>query len=69
MGRVGYDVSWIEEILSTNSNCTKSKNHDDICNKNYHNISDEVGVQEILSINLKAFINNYDIGRVGYKVT
>lgn len=53
----------------TNPNCTKSESHDDICSKNYYNIIDEVGIQKLLLDNSKGFINNYDIGRVGDKIT
>lgn len=58
-----------KEMPSTNSNYTKSKSSGDICSKNYHNMSDEVGMQELLSDDSKAPNKNCDIGRVGNEMT
>ncbi len=62
-------VSWIEKIPPTNPNRTKNKSHDDIYSKNYRNISDRVGVQQLLSDDSKGSIDNCNIGRVGDEVT
>ena len=48
----------------TDSDGTKSESHGEICSKNHHNISDGVGVQELLLGNSTGFIDNCDIGRV-----
>ncbi len=53
----------------TDPDRTESESHDDICSKNYCDISDRVGVQEPMSDNLKGPIDNSDIGRVGDEVT
>lgn len=50
-------MSWTEEILPINTNCTKKKSYGNICSKYYHNISDEVDIQQLLSDDLKVFIN------------
>lgn len=39
--RVDNEETWIEEISSTNLDCTEYKSHDDNCNSNYYN--DRVG--------------------------
>ncbi len=51
IGRVGDKVTWIEEILLTNPNCTKSKSYDDNCDSNYN--GDKVGGEEQRSDDLK----------------
>ncbi len=48
---------------------TESESHGDICSKNHHDISDGVGVQQLLSNDLKGPIDNCDIGRVRDEVT
>ncbi len=48
---------------------TTSETHSDICSKNYCDISDGVGVQQLLSDDSNGSIDNCDIGRVGDKVT
>ncbi len=53
----------------TDPNRTESESHGDICKKNYRNISDRVGVQELLSDDSKSLINNCDIGKVGDEMT
>ena len=53
----------------TNRDHTKNKSYDDICSKNYHNISGGVGIQQILSGDSKSFLNNDDINRVGDEMT
>ena len=62
-------MSWIKKIPSTDPDCTKSKSNGDICSKNYYNISDKVGVLELLLDNSKGLIDNCDIGKVGDKVS
>lgn len=42
------EVSWIEEMPPTDSNCTKSKNHSNIFIKNRRNISNRMSVPESL---------------------
>ncbi len=69
MGREDNEVSWTEEMSPSNPNRTKSESHGDICSKNHHDISDGVGVQQLLSDDSKSLINNCDIGRVGDEVT
>ncbi len=69
MGREGNEVSWIEEMPPSDPDRTESESHGDICSKNYRNISDGVGVQQLLSDDSKSPIDNYDIGRVGDEVT
>ncbi len=69
IGKEGNKVSLIEEMPPTDRDHTKSENHSDICSKNYRDISDRVGVQQLLSDDSKGSINNYDIGRVGDEVT
>lgn len=56
-------------MLPTNPDYIESKSHSNICNKNYRNISDGVGIQELLSNNSKSPIDNYNIGRVGDEMT
>ncbi len=56
-------------MLPTDSDRTKSKSYGDICSKNHHNISDRVGIQELLLDDSKDLINNRDIGRVDNEVT
>ena len=53
----------------TDFNYTKSKSHGNICSKNYHNINNRVGIQELLSDDSKVPINNCNIGKVGDEVT
>lgn len=65
MGRVGN----AKEMPPTDLNRTESKSYDNICSKNHYNKSDGIGVQELLLDNSKGYINNYDIGKVGDKVT
>ncbi len=48
---------------------TGSESHGDICSKNYRDIIDRVGVQQLLSDDSKSPIDNCDIGRVGDEVT
>ncbi len=67
--REGNKVSWTEEMLSTDPNCIESESHGDICSKNPRNISDGVGVQQLLLDDSKGPIENCDISRVGDKMT
>ncbi len=69
MGREGNEVSWTEEMPPSNLDHTESKSHGYICSKNHRDISDRVGVQQLLSDNSKSLIDNCDIGRVGDEVT
>ncbi len=69
MDKEDNEVSWTKEMPPSDPNHIKSKSHDDICSKNHHDISDEVGVQQLLSDNLKNPINNCDIGKVRDEVT
>ncbi len=69
MSRDGNKVSWTEEMPPTDPNHTRSKSHGDICSKNHRDINDGVGVQQLLSDNLKDPINNFDIGKVFDEVT
>lgn len=43
--KVDYEVTWTEKMLPTDSDCTKSKSHDDNCDKSNHD-GDRVGVEE-----------------------
>ncbi len=67
--REGNEVSWTEEMPLSDPDRTESESHDDICSKNHRDISDGVGVQQLLSDNSKGLIDNCDIGRVGDEVT
>lgn len=58
-----------EEMPPINLDCTKSKSHGDICSKNHLDISDGVGVQELLLDNSISLIDTCDMGRVGDEVT
>ncbi len=69
MGREGNEVSWTEEMSQTNPDRNKSESHSNICSKNHRDISDRVGIQQLLSDNSKSPINNCDICRVGDEVT
>ncbi len=69
IGREGNEVSWTEEMPPTDPNRTKRKSHSDICSKNHCDISDRVGVQQLLSDDSKGPITNYDISRVGNEAT
>ncbi len=53
----------------SNPNRTESKSHSDICSKNHRDISDRVGVQQLLLDYSKGPINNCDIGRVRDEMT
>ena len=64
IGRESNEVSWTKEMPPINPDYTKSKSHSDICSKNHRNISDRIGIQELLSDNSKSLIDNCDIGRV-----
>ena len=44
ISRKGNKMSWTEEILPTDLNCTKNKSHGNICRKTYYNTSDEVSI-------------------------
>lgn len=55
-------------MLSTNSNCIKSKSHDNIYTKNNYNITDKAGIVELSSNNSKCFIDNYKINKVDKKI-
>ncbi len=68
MGKKDHEVFWTKKMPPTDLNHTESENHVDICSKNYHNISDGVDTQQLLSDNLKDPIDNYDIGKVDDKV-
>ncbi len=69
MGKESNEVSWTEEMPPSDPDRTESENHGDICNKNHRDISDGVGVQQLLSDDSKSPIDNCDIGRVGDEVT
>ncbi len=69
IGRESNEVFWIEEMPSTDPDHTESKSHGDICSKNYYNISDGVGIQQLLLDDSKCPINNCDIGRVRDEMT
>ncbi len=69
MGREDNEVSWIEEMPPSDPDRTKSESHGDICSKNHCDISDGVGVQQLLLDNSKGLIDNCDIGRVEDEVT
>lgn len=69
MERVDNEMFWTNEMPSTNPNCTKSESHGNIYSKNYRDISNRMDIQELLSDNSKGPIDNYDIGRVGDKLT
>lgn len=69
MGRKGNVMFWTKEIPQMDPNCTKTKSHGDICSKNNCNITDGVSVQELLSDDSKDFMDNFDIGNIGDKVT
>ena len=56
-------------MLPTNSNYTKSKSYNDICNKNHTNINDEVGVQQLLFKDLKSLIGNCNISKKGNEIS
>ncbi len=62
-------MSWTEEMPPTDLDRTESKVHGDICSKNHCNISDGVGVQQLLLDDSKGPIDNFDISRVGDEVT
>ncbi len=63
IGKEGNEVSWIEEMPPSDPNRTKSESHSDICSKNHRNISDGVGVQQLLSDDSKDHIDNCDLDR------
>lgn len=44
ISKVGNEMTWIKEILQTDSNYIKSKIYDDIYKKNNYNINDKVGI-------------------------
>ncbi len=69
MGKEGNKVSWTKEMAPANPNRTKSKSYNDICSKNYYNINNGVGVQQLLLDDTKSSINNYNIDKVGDEVT
>ncbi len=60
---------WTEEIPLIDPDCTESESHGDIYSKNHCNISDGVGIRQLLSNDSKDPIDNCDIGRVGDEVT
>ena len=45
MSKKDHEVFLIGYMLPINPNCIQCKSHNDICSKNHHNISDEVGIQ------------------------
>lgn len=69
MGKKDSKVSYIKEIIPTKLYFFKNKSHRNICTKNYYNISDQVSVLQLLLDNSKSFINNYDISKIGNKMT
>lgn len=54
ISKVSDEITWIKEILQTNSNCIKNKSHNDICNKNNFVISDKVSNKKFESDNLES---------------
>ncbi len=62
-------MSWTEEMPPSDPDYTESESHGDICGKNYRDISDGVGIQQVLSDNSKGPIDNCDIGKVGDEMT
>lgn len=54
INKVGDKVTWTQKMLSINSDCIKSKSHNDNCNKNNHNIDNRVGGEEQGSDDLKS---------------
>ncbi len=69
MGRESNEVSWTKEMPPTDLDSTDSKSHDDICSKNYCNISNGGDVQQLLLDDSKDPINNCDMGKEGNEVS
>ena len=44
ISKVSNEVFLIEKMLLTESDYTKSKSYNDICNKNYYNVSNRIRI-------------------------
>lgn len=69
MHREDNEVFWIEQMPLTNPNYTKINSYNDICSKNHPNISDRIGIYQLLLNNSKSPINNCNTGKVDDEVT
>lgn len=55
ISKVGHELTYIEQMPSTNSNGSKSKDHGDICNKSNYDIGDGVASEKLAFDNLEDF--------------
>lgn len=54
---------------TTDSDYIKKKSHVNICSQSHCDISDQIRVQKLLLDDLKGFIANFDISKVGNEIT